>query len=136
MVRILKNSIPLLNVLENECEICEKYLEILNVKKNVLVTGDIKKLDELVLHEQSFIMKMESLERKRASLLEEDMLSGHTFAEVLELIKSDENSEKFKELYIKLSNILEKLKKANSLNQRLLKERLSVISRLTGNDEI
>jgi hypothetical protein len=101
----------------------------LQKKKDALVTGDISILDEIVLLEQTYIMKMESLENKREKLLLEDGLAGATINNIID-ITDEEYAGRYREIYVKLSDVITKLKKINLLNQKLLKERLSVISRL------
>jgi len=127
----LKNALQLLNILKDQYETCRGYLALQNEKTECLVSGDIQKLDEVVLNEQSFIMKMESLDGKRDKILTEAGLADKTLSEIIENHADSIYVEVYCQTYADLSDILFKLKKANALNQRLIKERLNVLNRMT-----
>jgi len=128
----LKNSESLLKVLCCQYEACRQYLEIQNRKTEVLVIGDIKKLDEIVLNEQLYIMKMESFDRKRENILAQEELFGVSISDIINKYTEEEYVSAYREIFAKLNDITSELKKVNQLNQRILRERLSVIYRLNG----
>ena len=99
-------------------------------KKEALISGDIRRLDEIVLREQSYIMKMESYEMRREKLLMQEGLAGVTISEIISNHLNDKYIEAYRDVFAKLNDIIFELKKINHLNQRLLRARLSVIYRM------
>jgi alpha-D-ribose 1-methylphosphonate 5-triphosphate synthase subunit PhnI len=94
------------------------------------VAGDVVKLDEIVLNEQSYVMKMESQDLKRERILTEAGLIGMTLSEIIADQAEGDYVDAFCQIYSELSDIIFKLKKVNALNQRLTKERLNVIYKM------
>lgn len=131
---MLKKTRQLLRVLQDQLDTCNKYLTIQNKKTHCLVVGDIKVLDAIVRDDQLFVMQIESFEHKRTKLLDEMGLSEMTINEVIERCVEDEYKDKYTEVFENLSDVLFKLKKVNDLNQKLLKQRLSVVNELLSKD--
>ncbi len=130
----MKKTRQLLRVLQDQLDTCNKYLAIQNKKTDCLVAGDIKVLDTIVRDDQLFVMQMESLEHKRTKLLDEMGLSEITINEFIERCADAGNKDKYTEVFQNLSDVLYKLKKVNDLNQKLLKQRLSVVNKLLAKD--
>lgn len=130
----MKKTRQLLKVLQEQLDICNDYLELQNKKTSSLVAGDIKLLDAIVRQDQSFVMRMESLESKRNGLLTEMELSDVTISEVIAHHVEDAYKERYKQVFEGLSDVLYKLKKVNDLNQRLLKQRLAVVDKVLENN--
>ena len=128
----MQNTRQLLKILQNQLATCERYLELENQKTQVLVTGDIKTLDNIVKEEQVFVMKMDSFENKRQMLLEEIGLGDATINELIN-DHIDELVDEFNLAYEGLSSTTSKLIKVNSLNQKLLKQRLLVVNNVMAN---
>jgi len=124
----VKNSLQLLKVLHGELDACSKYLNIQKEKTDALVIGDIKKLDLIVRDEQSFVMKMESFENKRDHILMDSKLNNVTISEIIASYVEDDLKQQYQEVFDKLYFVTEDLKRLNALNQRLLKQRLSVVN--------
>ncbi len=122
---ILKNFQPLLKVLKKQLEVCGKYLVLQREMTKALVAGDIKQIDMIVREEQSYIMIIENLEKQRDKLLEQEQLSGLKVSEII-TNHIEEDKEQFADVSDKLLYALFDMRKVNDLNQRLLKQRLSV----------
>lgn len=131
----MKNR-QLLRVLQDQLDVCNQYLDIQNKKTNCLVDGDIKVLDDIVREDQSFAMQMDSLESKRMKLLNEIGNAEMTIKEVIENYVETDYKGKFTEVFESLSEVLFKLRSVNNLNQKLLKQRLTVVNKLLSNDYV
>lgn len=131
----MKNR-QLLRVLQDQLDVCNQYLDIQNKKTNCLVVGDIKVLDDIVREDQSFAMQMDSLESKRMKLLNEIGNAEMTIKEVIENYVETDYKGKFTEVFESLSEVLFKLRSVNNLNQKLLKQRLTVVNKLLSNDYV
>jgi hypothetical protein len=124
----------LLNILQQQFDICSRYLDAQNKKTQSLIVGDIKILDNLVRDDQSFVMKMESLDKKRILLLDNMMIGDATISEIINHHVEDKYKQEYSKVFENLNYILGELKKINALNQRLLKQRLTVVNIIL-NDE-
>lgn len=133
MVIFLKDSLQLLEILKTQFTACSKYLEIQTEKTEALVTGDIDKLDDIVKNEQSFVMQMESLESKKTAVLDQLGFSNYTIRYIIDNCIEEELSEQFQDVLDKSVDVLSNIKKANTLNQRLLKQRLLVVNTILDN---
>ncbi len=131
----MKNTQPLLKVLKAQHELCEGYLQVQKSMTDALVAGDIKRVDSIVKEEQYFLLKIESLEKKRLKLLEQDSLAELDFREVIEKHSPEEYRAQLQSVFEMLAETLGNLKRATMLNQRLLKQRLSVLDSLIGASE-
>lgn len=112
-------------VLQKQLEVCGKYLLLQREMTKALILGDIKQIDMIVREEQTYNMKIENLEKQRTKILEQEQLSEIKISEIIENHIEDEK-EQFTEVSDKLLCILFDMRKVNDLNQRLLKQRLSV----------
>jgi FlgN protein. len=126
----LFDSLPLLAILKKQFEVCSRYLQIQKEMTDALITGDIKQIDRIVREEQTYIMKIESLEKQREQLLMKELRSGVTISEIIESDLEDSEKEPFKDAAELLVCVIKELKKVNDLNKRILKERLSVLEYL------
>ena len=57
------------DLLEQECRICEKLLEMSRSKTELIVNGSIKELDKTINTEQRNVRLLEKLESKRGSMM-------------------------------------------------------------------
>ncbi|MDF2567472.1 MAG: flagellar protein FlgN [Oscillospiraceae bacterium] len=124
---MVEYSKQLLEVLNEQLDVCKKYLDIQNKKTEIIVIGDIQKLDLVVREEQSFVMRMESFEKKRTQLLANCGLETLTISEIIRDYVEEESKQDYTTTFDDLSDIIHKLNKVNDLNQRLLKQRLTVV---------
>lgn len=120
----------LLSNLHGQIDVCRQYLRIQNIKKETIVSGDIPKLDEIVKQEQTIIMKLDSLDNKRISLLSKAGLEDKSLAEIASDYVELEYRQQFNEAVDDLTAVINKIKKSIFLNQRLLKQRLSVVDKV------
>jgi len=132
-VIFLKDSLQLLKILQSQFITCSKYLEIQTEKTNALVIGDINKLDDIVKAEQSFIMQMESFEGKKNNILEQLGFGNLTIRYIIANCVEEVLKEQYQYVLDKSVDVLSKIKKAASLNQRLLKQRLLVVNNILDN---
>ncbi len=124
----MKESYQLLDVLKGQLETCRDYLSLLKKKTESLVVGDIKSLDSIVRVEQAILMKMESFDRRRNQLLMNAGLKNITISELIADHITKEEQPDYQEVFDELSVAIEALRKNSALNERLLKQRLSVVN--------
>ncbi|NBI07371.1 flagellar protein FlgN [Senegalia massiliensis] len=121
----------LIKVLDEEVVVYSKLLKNLDEKTQVLVDGDIKKLDEITKEEQSITETLVKLENLREKVLfniaHKKEKSELDVSQILEFIEGQEK-EILEEKRNKLVNILEKIKEKNVLNSRLIKDSLDYIN--------
>lgn len=131
MVIVLKNTQPLLKLLKGELELCEKYLEVQKDMTSALVEGNIRRIDMIVKDEQYFVLKIESLESQRDRMMKQEDLGDLPLNEIIADHVEDDYIEPYKMAADALSRVLTELKKVTLLNQRLLRQRLSVFERIS-----
>lgn len=121
----------LIKVLDEEVVVYSKLLKNLDEKTQVLVNGDIKKLDEITKEEQSItetLVKLENLREKVIfNIAHKKEKSELDVSQILEFIEGQEK-EILEEKRNKLVNILENIKEKNALNSRLIKDSLDYIN--------
>lgn len=122
----MNNLSQLLSVLERQLKACEEQIKTEKEKTKVLMQGDIEKLDEIVITEQSFIMKMGSLENKREAILAENSLNNITVSEIIAKYVSEPHKAGFINISQRLTKRIEELERVHSLNRTLLMQRMSV----------
>lgn len=113
--------------MNNQIETCNEYLNLLIAKKDIIVIGDIQRLDEIVKQEQPIIMKMESMDNKRQTILKKIKLENLSMSEIINNYIEIQYKKDFEDAYEKLNETINSVKKAIFINQRLLKQRLSVV---------
>ncbi len=107
----------------------KKLLELEHRKTSIITHGTVQEMDEVLLLEQSLIMKVAGLEERREAMQKEMGLAGMTLREIVNQYDS-ENASGFTDRLHALSSVLLELQKTNRLNMSILKSRLSVLNRL------
>jgi flagellar biosynthesis/type III secretory pathway chaperone len=113
----------------------EKLLRIEEKKKQVLIDGDMAKLQELVNEEVRFVRSVEKLEEERVKIGEQIAreqgirLEELTASKLAELEKDPERAAKFNLLTGRFAKVIGELKSANELNGRLIRQSLDLLQR-------
>lgn len=122
----------LTDILNNENDIYETLLKISNNKKELIVSGKVSELENIVKIEQSLIIKIAKLEDQREKTVEslssvlgkkpEDI----TVSELVTRLGQQDSME-LKACQDKILKNINSLKEANELNSKLIKNSLEYI---------
>lgn len=122
----------LFEILKKEIEIYGSLEQISSRKTDIIVEGKVSELENIVKLEQSMVVKIAKLEDKREQIvnqLSEQLNIQSSEVTISELVKylGDEQAEKLKSFQDKMVSTLNKLKDANQLNSKLIKNSLDYI---------
>ena len=106
--------------LQNELLILEE------IKKQVLISGDIEKLEDILKKEQTFLLKGETDKNKYQNLLKDLGLYGLSLQQIVTEY-DPQNIYQLKSKFDSLEIVVSKLKKINNINNKIVKSRLTVI---------
>lgn len=122
----------LLEVLNKESAIYEGILKLSKEKTDAIVAGKISELENITRLEQSIILKLGKLEGERESIVE-NLASGLnmkatdiTLTNLINMLPEGE-AKKLKNYQEGFAEILEKLREANMLNSKLIRNSLEYI---------
>lgn len=119
-------------VMSKEKDIYERLLKISEGKKGAILSKETKALDAIVREEQSLILRLEQLEKRRIKCSAELAREINTPLEGITLLLfaeqgTLEQSEVLIEIHKELSTMLETLSKHNEENKALLDSRLEYV---------
>ncbi|WP_024832772.1 flagellar protein FlgN [Ruminiclostridium josui] len=122
----------LTDILNKESDIYETFLKLSNNKTDLIVSGNVSELENIVKIEQSLIIKIAKLEDKREKIVESlSTVLGKNPKEItiseLTLCIGQEEAAELKECQEKLLNSINSLKAKNELNSKLIKNSLEYI---------
>jgi flagellar biosynthesis/type III secretory pathway chaperone len=125
--------IQLVDLIKTEEDVLERFLNCLNEQKESIISNKIDLFDETVQEQERLIRRIRELEASRVEMVGSIARvagtdSDLTITRLIEL-NLGESSEELKSLKRTLSGLIEKIKKANRVNQYLLKRSLSFIQR-------
>jgi flagellar biosynthesis/type III secretory pathway chaperone len=124
----------LILVIRQEEEVLEKFLDCLTRQKEYIVANRIAEFDETVKEEEGLIVRIRDMEGQRMQLVKtlartsgaaEDEL---TLTRLIE-INLGEASDELKNLKRTLAGLVGRIKKANRVNQYLIRRSLSFIQK-------
>ena len=125
----------LIEVLEDTTGCYKTLLQMANNKTDVIIKGDVPSLQTLTEEEQSVAGRLLRLEKKRIELIEDICLVTNkkskdiTISGLIELLPADKlEHNTLSEVSEELIVVVEKVKKANDINQQLLQESLDFVS--------
>lgn len=122
----------LIKVLDYENKLYGQLLSMAESKTDVVVKGDIAKLQELVGKEQKFIGELGKLKDVREQILDQISRTTGVKSEDLTLSKlaellPKEQSERLIRIRDNLQETIDKLKAKNDLNQQLIRNALEYV---------
>lgn len=117
----------LCEILQKECALHHKLLEMENSKTEILVKGDVQRLDALMKSEQPVLMECSNLEGRRQELQEVSGWGETTLREIVFGCNTQEKEELI-QLMGDLSSVVEQLKKVNGTNMAILTSRMETIA--------
>jgi flagellar biosynthesis/type III secretory pathway chaperone len=122
----------LLNNLKWQYESYSELLVLSDKKRDILIKGDVKLLDEINSIEQEIVLKLGKIEYKREGIInriadEYKKDVSEVNGKLLESMIPGEKVGHFKELKVRLKDVLKELSKKNEINERLINKALEYI---------
>jgi len=123
----------LVELIREEEEVLGQFLDCLTLQKECIVTNKFDQFDETVLSQENLIRRIRELESGRIEVVGSIARRAGTEADltITRLIELNlgESSEELRNLKKTLAGLIERIKKANKVNQYLIKRSLSFIQR-------
>lgn len=123
----------LIEVLEQECVIYEDLYNVSDVKTQVIVRGDIGKLQEITESEQNVVDEVLILEKRRQTIIDNIAVvlnqrsKAMTIADIVRLMEGQPQFQKpLSELHQRLRSVVMKLQQVNVQNRELLENALEM----------
>lgn len=123
----------LIEVLEQECVIYEDLYSVSDVKTQVIVRGDVGKLQEITESEQNVVDEVLILEKRRQTIIDNIAVvlnqksKAMTIADVVRLMEGQPQFQKpLSELHQRLRSVVMKLQQVNVQNRELLENALEM----------
>lgn len=126
----------LIKVIEDIFKLQLDMIKLANLKKEVLISGDIDELSKIIKQEASWVKTLSKLEAERIAaikqLLMERKLSDDniTITDLIKVLESQAEKDQLHELNLKLTNTLEEIQSLNDLNTQLIKQSLDYIENM------
>ena len=124
----------LINLIKEEETVLSTFLDCLNRQKEFIIQNRVDDFDKTVSEEEKLIDHIRELERGRMELVSEIANSAGTGDDELTLtrlieLNMGESSSELKQLKRTLAGLVERIKKANRINQYLIRRSLSFIQK-------
>ncbi|MGG1401157.1 flagellar protein FlgN [Bacillus salipaludis] len=126
----LKNLIQTLKAL---IDAHSRLLELAKEKRNVLIEGDVLKLQSLIPHENSCVEEIQSLELQRKRLVQDYLnqkqlpLQSLTFEELIKMVDDQAVQSAGRILTKQLRILIQEISNLNESNQQLIQTSLSYV---------
>ncbi|MBO6241695.1 MAG: flagellar protein FlgN [Butyrivibrio sp.] len=124
----------LISILDQECTMYEKLLELSSRKTPIIIKGDLEALAKITDEEQYVIGDIQSLEKRRltamkdiANVLNKDVNSLKLFDLIEVLEKRPEEQKNLAERRDKLVTVADSVRRVNDQNQELLLSSLEMV---------
>ena len=131
MASLMEN---LISILDQECTMYEKLLELSSRKTPIIIKGDLEALAKITDEEQYVIGDIQSLEKRRltamkdiANVLNKDVNSLKLFDLIEVLEKRPEEQKNLAERRDKLVTVADSVRRVNDQNQELLLSSLEMV---------
>lgn len=126
-------TLALIEVMQDQLETYKTLFNLGEQKTDVLVNGDLKKLNEITEIEQGLVLKLGKLEDKRYELANQiAKLHNKDVSEAKEdffkSILDKEEAERFTSIYNDLKEVLLKIQDQNRRNEKLIRNALDYIN--------
>ncbi len=131
----MKNLLDeLIILIRDEEKVLENFLDCLTRQKEFIVQNNVVMFDETVKEEESLISRIKELEEGRIEVVRSIAAGAGSAGDELTLTRLiemnlGENSDELKSLKRTLAGLVERIKRANRINQYLIKRSLSFIQK-------
>jgi len=123
----------LIVLIRDEEDLLEKFLDCLTRQKDHILTNQVELFDETVQEEERLITRIRELEAGRIEVVKSiaKMAGSEDELTITRLIEMNlgESSDELRSLKKTLSGLIERVKRANRVNQYLIKRSLSFVQR-------
>lgn len=123
----------LINLIKDEEDVLESFLDCLTRQKECIVNNQIDQFDETVQEQERLIVRIRELETGRIDVVRSiaNFAGSEDDVTLTRLIEMNlgETSEELKSLKKTLAGLIERVKRANRVNQYLIKRSLSFVER-------
>jgi len=123
----------LIILIRDEEDVLSRFLDCLNRQKDHIVANQIEQFDLTVMEQETLITRIRALESGRIEVVKSiaKMAGSEDDLTIARLIEMNlgETSEELRTLKKTLASLIERVKKANRVNQYLIKRSLSFIQR-------
>lgn len=116
----------MIDILKESADLYKSFLELEYEKYDAVIKNDVDALDDIVSKEQVYYMKMRGVDQKREKFVDAMGCKGMTLKEIIETNKIKNNGELI-EKYNEFSEIIQEVKKINSLCKTLIEVRMHKI---------
>jgi hypothetical protein len=127
----------LIALIKEEEEVLKEFLKLLNLQKEYLMANQIEQFQGTVNHQEELIDRIKEIEKLRIAKVKEMAHAENlpedevTLTHLIEVTLGDA-SEELKILKLSLSGLVEKIRKANRVNEMLIKHSLNFIQKSVG----
>lgn len=126
-------TLALIEVMQDQLETYKTLFNLGEQKTDVLVNGDLKKLNEITEIEQGLVLKLGKLEEERFDLVKQiAKLHNKDASEIkgdfLKSILEEKEAKTFAAIYDGLKDVLLKIEDQNRRNEKLIKNALDYIN--------
>jgi len=120
----------LISILEKQLTLYTSLYQLAVKKVDMIKTNDISSLNQIMKEEQKHITAISALENERMKDLEKLFPAKETVPTISSCVEIAEYEQKpiLENLFRKLTNILQKIKEQNDLNQELIKQSLQFVN--------
>lgn len=130
----MKESIDkLIGLIKEEESVLSEFLDCLNKQRECIISNRVDEFDITVSKQDELVTRIRQLEDGRVAVVRSIALAAGTEDDITitRLIEMNlgESSEELRSLKLALSRLVERIKKANRVNQYLIKRSLSFIQR-------
>jgi len=124
----------LIELIKKEEDVLDSFLDCLTRQKNYIVENKVEEFDRTVQEEEELIIRIHDIEKGRMEIIKS--IANHagstedelTLTRLIEL-NLGESSDELMSLKRTLATLIERIKKANRVNQYLIKRSLSFIQK-------
>lgn len=126
-----KSTGHLLILLKEEQDLYNEILELAKEKRQIIIEGKIKELEQMTKREQRMISKLLGVEKKRSAAVErlvKELGIGpvNNISELMGYL-DEETTQAFIEIKMSLSDSVKKLSNENDVNSKLIGQSLEII---------
>lgn len=120
----------LISILEKQLTLYMSLYQLAVRKVDMIKTNDISSLNQIMKEEQKHITAISALENERIKDLQKRFPKRETVPTISSCIEVAESEQKpiLEDLFRQLTNILQKIKEQNDLNQELIKQSLQFVN--------
>ncbi|MDR3553077.1 MAG: flagellar protein FlgN [Clostridia bacterium] len=119
------------DALQKERGVLNELSDLAERERDVIVSGDVARMDLCLNDEMPLLMQLDYLEERRRAILSKAGMTGNTLSEAADMAGEGER-EVFLELLCSMRGITARLKRVNDLNGRLVRSRLELYDMMRG----